>query len=106
MIFPNGAAQLDDHNFGLVGFSGQSDSSYYLVGNVGDSFYVLAFIRKSPLPTDHFLINLTGGNVILPDQVFVQESFVMADVLVGFNAVVGDKDFSVLLGTNGPGIHI
>ncbi len=51
-------------------------------------------------------VDLAGGDIGLGGQVDVEESFVVADVEIGFGAVFGDEDLTVLEGVHGAGINV
>src|SRR5207247_9503587 len=55
---------------------------------------------------DDVLINEVSGPVVVAREFGVGESFIVAEVKVGFSAVVSDKNFSMLKGRHGAWIDI
>ena len=55
---------------------------------------------------DDLLIDSAGGPVVVAAQLGVGEALIMAEVEVGFGAVVSDEDLSVLEGGHGAGIDV
>ena len=51
-------------------------------------------------------IDFSGGEVGSPGQLYVDESFIMAQIEVGLPAVSGHKDFTVLIGRHGARIDV
>ncbi len=87
-------------------FTGGLDAINNFVGDMGNGFNIFTFVSKSAFAIDDGLVDLTGGDVVGTREVGIEEAFVVAEVLVGFKAVMGDKDFAVFLGTNSTGIDV
>ena len=59
----DGAADLDDHDLGVVLARGEPDPALDLVGDMGDDLDRAAQIVAAPLLGDHRRIDLTGGDI-------------------------------------------
>ena len=100
----HGAADLHDHHV-HVGRD-FAHGGFDLVGHVRDHLYGLAQIIAAPLARNDLLVDAAGCEVIRLRQLGVREALVMAQVQVGFGAIVGDEDFAMLEGAHGAGIHV
>ena len=76
------------------------------VGDVRDDLHGLAEVVAAALLGDDLLVDAAGGPVIVARQAGVGEAFVVAEVEVGFGAIVGDEDFAVLEGRHGARIDV
>ena len=101
-----GAADLrDDHvRAGLLPHP--VDELLDLVGDVGDDLDRLAEILAPPLLAQHVPVHLAGGEVGEPVEVLIDEPFVVSQIQVRLQTVLGDVDFPVLIGAHGAGIHV
>lgn len=70
----------------------------YLHG--GTEIIAVAFLR------DDFIVNLTGGRVILARCGDVKKAFVVAEIEVGFRPIIGDVYLTVLERVHGTRIDI
>ena len=101
----DGAADLGDDHVHVVG--GQlADGRLDLVGDVRDDLHGLAEVVAVAFLLDDRLVDLAGGEVAVAAQRGVGEAFVVAEVEVGFGAVVEDVDLAVLVGAHGAGIDV
>ena len=66
------------------------------VGDVRNDLHGLAEIVAAALFGDDGFVDAAGGPVIVAAQLGVGEALVVAEVEVGFGAIVGDEDFAVL----------
>ncbi len=73
------------------------------MGNDLDGF---AEVVAAALLGDDLLVDAAGGPVIVAGKLGVGEALVVAEVEVGFGAVVGDEDFAVLEGRHGAGVDV
>ena len=73
---------------------------------VGDDLHGGAQVFAPALPAQHPGEHLTGGKVGILVQILVDKALVMAQIQVGFRAVLGHIDLAVLIGTHGAGIHV
>jgi len=51
-------------------------------------------------------VNFAGGDIGIFAQVFVDKSFVMPQIQIGFRAVVGDKNLTMLYRVHGSRVNI
>jgi hypothetical protein len=107
---PDGAAQLDDADLGLLPRGQHGEPGHPLdplldgVSDVGDHLHRLAQVVPAPLLADDVLVDLAGGDVVVPRQRHVEEPLVVAEVEVHLAAVIQDVDLAVLVGREGAGI--
>ena len=71
-----------------------------------DDLHALAEIFAGAFLAQHLLVDLTGGDVGLLAQVHVEEALVVADVEIGFGAVLGDVDLTMLERVHRAGIDV
>ena len=71
-----------------------------LIGDVGDHLHGLAEEFAATLLVDHRQVDLAGGVVGMAVQWRVGEAFVMAQVEIGFAAIVQHVDLAVLVGAH------
>ena len=77
-----------------------------LVGDVRDHLHGLAEIVAAAFFGDDGFVDAAGGPVIVAGQLAVGEALVVAEVEVGFGAVIGDEDFAMLKRRHGARIHV
>jgi len=92
------AADLDDDNVHLVG--NFANGGFNLVGDVWNDLHRLAEIITAAFLGQNRFVDAAGGPVIVAGKFGVSESLVVAEVEVGFRAVFGDKDFTMLKRTH------
>ena len=100
------AAHFYDDDVGFGCFPDPQDALANLSRNVGDHLHGAAQIVAAPLFLDHVLEDLARGHVALTGQGFIDEALVVAEVEVGFRAVIRHKDFAVLIRAHGAGIDV
>ena len=100
----------DDHVGGLLALArldgGQAHTALDLIGDVRDDLHGIAKVVAAAFLFDDLGVDLTGGHVGHSGEVFIQEALVVTDVEVGFGAIIGDKDFTVLEGVHCARINI
>ena len=89
------AADLGDDHVDVVGRLG-AHARLDLVGDVRDDLHALAEVFAGALLAQHLLVDLAGGDVGLLAQEDIEEALVVADVEIGFGAVLGHVDLAVL----------
>ena len=100
------AADFGDDDVDVVGGQ-RADACLDLVGDVGNDLDRLALVELPlALLLDDGEVNLASGVVAVAGQGGVGEAFVVAQVEVGFRAVVQDVDLAVLVGAHGPGVDV
>ena len=76
------------------------------VGHVRNHLHGFAEIVAAALFGDDLLVDAAGGPVIVAGKFGVGEALVVAEVEIGFGAVVGDEDFAVLKRRHGAGVNV
>ena len=71
-----------------------------------DNLNCSAQIVTASFLTDHFRIDLTGGNVVVACQVLINETLIMTKVKVGLGAIIRDVDLAVLVRAHRPRIDV
>jgi len=100
----DGATDFDDDDIDAFGdFTG---ISFDFVGDVGDDLDGFAEVIAAAFAGDDALVDAAGGEVVGLGEGSVGEAFVVAEVEVGFRAIVGDEDLTVLERAHGAGIDI
>ena len=82
------------------------DAGLDLVGDVRDDLHGPAEEPALPLLGDDGLVDLAGGDRVVPPDGRRGEAAVVAEVEVRLRAVVGDVDLAVLVGVHRPRIHV
>ena len=82
------------------------DARFDLIGDVGNDLDRAALIVAAAFLVDDREINFAGGVVAIAIERSVGEAFVVAEIEVGFGAVVEHVDFAVLVGAHGSGVDI
>src|SRR5262249_22625833 len=80
--------------------------SFDFIGDVGNYLDGFAKIITAALFRDDLLVNAAGGPVVIAREAGVSESLIMAQVEIGFSAIVGYKDLAMLEGRHGAGIDV
>src|SRR5206468_1225878 len=76
------------------------------VSHVGNHLDGLPQVVAPPLLEDDLFVDTAGGQVVVARQGGVGEALIVAQVEVGFGAVVGDEDFPVLERRHGSGVDV
>ena len=100
----HGAADFDDGHIGFVGH--RQDGLLDFVGDVGDDLDRAPEVVPPALFGDDVEVDAPRGVVVGLAQGDGGEAFVVAEVEVGFGAVLGDEDFAVLEGVHGAGVDV
>ena len=100
----DGTADFDQRDF--VTFRATVNEILDFVGDMRDDLDGFAQIFPTSFLADDGFINLPGGEVVHLVHPGGNETFIMAQIQVGFRAVVGDEDFAVLERTHRAGVHI
>ena len=101
----DGAADFGDDHVDVIGRL-RAHTGLDFVGDVRDDLHALAEVFAGAFLAQHFLIDLAGGDVRLLAQVHVEETLVVADVEIGFRAIFGDIDLTVLERIHRARIHV
>ena len=76
------------------------------VGHVGNYLDGLAQVVAAPFFEDNLLVDAPRREVVVARERRMSKSLIMAQVEVGFSAVVGDKNLAVLEGRHGSRIDV
>ena len=101
-----GAADFGYYHVGARRPAHVVDEGLYLVGDVGNNLHGLTEIFAVSLLIEDVPVDLARGKVGILVEIFVDEPLVVAEVEVGFRAVVGDEHFAVLIGTHRAGVDV
>ena len=103
----HGAADFgDDDVRGVLALGGKPHAPLDLIGDVRDDLDGVAEVFAAAFLGDDGRVDLAGCDVGRAFEVFIEEALVVADVEVGFGAVVSDEDFAVLEGVHRARIHV
>jgi hypothetical protein len=105
----DGAADFDDGDIDRVrGFitGAAFDEFLDLIGDVRDDLHGLAEVVAAALFFEHAFVDLAGGEVVGLAHARFDETLIVAQVQVGFGAVVGHKNLAVLEGRHRARIHV
>src|SRR6266513_1179011 len=98
------AADLDDRHFRFACAAG--DERLDLVGDMRDHLHGAAEVVAAALLPYHRIVDLTGGEVVVPVHPGRLETLVVAQIEVGLGAVLGDEHLPVLEGAHRAGIDV
>ncbi|MDR6152681.1 hypothetical protein QF021_000770 [Acidovorax delafieldii] len=105
----HGAADFDDghvHGIGRADAGAALDEFLDLVGDVGDDLYGLAQVVAAAFLLQHGLVNLARGEVIGFLHARFDETLVVAQIQVGFCAVIGHEHLAVLERRHGARVYV
>ena len=91
----DGATDFGDDHVDVIGRL-RTHAGLDFVGDVRDDLHALSKVFAGAFLAQHFLVDLAGGDVRLLAQIHVKETLIVADVEIGFGAVLGDIDFTML----------
>ncbi|OIQ78704.1 hypothetical protein GALL_395820 [mine drainage metagenome] len=100
----HGSTDLDDGDFRAFGPA--LDVLLDFVGDVRDHLHRLAQVLAAPLLADDVFVHLAGGEIVAFLHAGADETLIMAQIEIGFGAVVGDEHLAVLKRTHGAGIDV
>ena len=98
-------ADFAEHDVGAA-FGGGAEGVLDFVGDVRDDLHGATEILTRAFLGEHGRINAARGIARCLGAVHAREAFVVAQVKVGFVAVVGHENFAVLVGAHGARVHI
>ena len=101
----DGTTDFGDDHIHVIGSLG-THTRLDFVGDVRDDLHALAEVFAGALLAQHFLIDLTGGDVGLLAQEDVEETLVVADVEIGFGTVFGHVDLTMLERVHGARVDV
>src|SRR5690606_17696180 len=80
-----------------------TDEGLDLVGDVGNDLDRAAEIIAAPFLGDDVLVDPAGGYVVAPVGGATGKAFVVAEIEIGFGAVIGHEALAVLIGAHRAG---
>ena len=99
-----GSADFGDEDIDV--FSALVDAFLDFVCDVGNDLDGVAEVDAFALFLDDVFVNLAGAHAVDAREFSAGETFVVAEVEVGFGAVFEDVDFAVLEGAHGAWVHV
>ena len=90
---PGGSADFGNGNIGIRGIQGR-DRPFDFIGDVGNNLNRPAKITAFAFAVDDIAVNAPGGVVTCLGTAYPGETFVMAEIKVGFGAVIGYVNLS------------
>src|SRR5215831_5019488 len=100
----DGAADLADDEILVIEIG--SDELLDRVGDVRDHLHGRAEVLAAPLAGNHGRIDPAGGYRIAAPRSNADITLVMAEIEIGFGAVIGDVDLPVLVGAHRSGVNV
>ena len=102
----HGAADLDDHDLGLLLASDAVNPLLDFVRHVWDHLHGRAEVIATTLLRDDRVIDLPGRQIRGPRDVPVDEALVVPEVEIGLGTVLGDEHLAVLIGRHRAGVDV
>jgi hypothetical protein len=98
------AANFDDGHIDILGHL--LHRGFNFVGNVRDDLYRFSQIIPTTLFGNNLFVDAAGRPIIIARKFGVGEALVVAEVEIGFGAVVGDENLAVLEWRHGARIDV
>ena len=104
----HGAADFADHHVrrGVVRARNAAHRGLDLVGHVRNHLHGLSQVVAAALARDDLFVDASAGQVVGLRERRVREALVVAQIEIGFGAVVGDEHLAVLERAHGAGIDV
>src|SRR5260370_15943597 len=102
----NGTADLDDDHVCAGTTSDVMHAIFNFVGDVWDNLNGTTQVFSPALFANHRGIDLSGGHIICLAGGFIGKTLVVAEVEIGFCAIIRNKDVAMLVGRHGTAVHI
>ena len=100
------AADLRDDDIHVVVRAESPNTSLDLVRDMGNDLHGVTQIVAAAFLLDDGLVHRAGGHVGVAPEVLTGESFVVAEIEVGFSAIVGNEDLTMLERVHRPGVDV
>ena len=84
----------------------QGNPAFNFICNMRNYLNCFAQVVASAFLIDHRLVDPAGGYIICLGGLAVQETFIMAQVQIGFSTIIGHITFTMFIGIQGAWIHI
>src|SRR6266581_6304625 len=98
------ASDLDDRHFRFAGAA--CDERLDLIGDMRDHLYGAAEVVAAALFSYHRIVDMAGGEGVVPMHPCRLEALVVAQIEVGLGAVLGDEHLPVLEGAHRAGVDV
>ena len=102
----HGAADFGDHHIGVVLAAHVINSFFNFIGNVRDDLNGTAKVIAPALFADDRPVDFPSRHIGAFGKININKTFVMSKVEIGFPSIIGDKHFTVLVGTHRTWIKI
>lgn len=76
------------------------------VGEMRNNLHSLSKILTSSLSLNHVLVDLTGGNVVVPSKGDVDVPLVVTEIQISFTTIVENKNLTVLQRRHRSGVNV
>ena len=100
------AADFHNHDFRAGGLRHLANAALDFVGNVGNNLDRAAEVVAAAFLGNHFGIDLAGGDIAVTVEADIHEAFIVAEVEVGFRAVVQHIHLAVLVRAHGARVDV
>ena len=102
----DGSADFNKHDLGFDCVDGLFDAELDFVRDMRNHLHRAALVAAAAFAVENCGINLSGGGVVELCELFVNKTFVMADVKIGLCSVIGHENFAVLIGVHRSRVNI
>ena len=96
----------DGHIGSVIAFGKAQNGTLDFIGDMGNHLHGTAEIVAAAFLVDDVVVDASGGSVVVLGKGNVEITFVVAEIEVGFRAVIGHIDFAVLEGVHGAGVDV
>ena len=100
------SADLGDDDIGVAFRRHFTNAILDLVGHVRNHLHSFTQVIAAPLLEDHVFVDLAAGEIVVARKNAIGEALVMAEIEVGFRAVVQHVNFSMLERVHRSRIHV
>ena len=100
------SADFSNNHIGICFLTYAVDKFFDFICNMRNDLHRGAKIFTTAFLIKHIPVDLTGGEVGIFVEVFINKAFVMSKVKVGFGTILGNIYFAVLVGTHGTGVNV
>src|SRR5271155_2824359 len=98
------ASDFDDHDIG--GVRDFAEGGFDFIGDVRNYLHGLAEIIAAAFLGENGFVDPAGGPIVIASQLRIGEALVVAQIEIGFRAVIGHENFAVLIRAHRAGINV
>src|SRR5687768_2054269 len=102
----DGATNLHNDHIRIIFSRDGPDRILYFVGHMRNHLDSFAQVVTASLFFNHGEIDPASGPIVCLREIGVSEPFIVAEVEIGFSAIVCNEDFAVLKRGHGARIHV